>query len=318
MSILNTPTCVVGTGNTGIPACFLNPKEIIGAILVHKSKVFDADTDLVSAAAFKAALQAAVMATGTGKIYPIFRFGEVADNSEDVVINTTGYGNKMPIREGKYDWTFKLMKGGICLQNHLRMFNFNKADWKVLFIDSDNLVYGVKNSDGDLAGLTLDFLYAYPFKLSDSSKPTDYQIRFALSKIKEFNDNVGYMQCDFDVEEEVKGLIDLQLEVLATALGKATIGIKTLCDKVDLFETYHTLLASVGLWTCTKAGVAVTITGVAASSTVSGWEISFTGTGVHTIGLAAPSVLAAAGVGGYPENGFEGIPVSATMPTSGS
>lgn len=299
MTTINTPTCSTGGGNTGIPACQLSPEKIIGAILVDNSfSLSQAEADELIET-----LQTKTLLTGRDRVYPVFRFDEIADNSEEEVMASLGYGSKQVVRDGKYDWTFRMLNSGLCLQAKLR--KFNKRKMKVLFVDSDNIIFGTRNPSGDITGFSLDFFYAKPFKIADGSNPSIFQVRFALSKPQEFNDNVVYMNPGVDVEEAVKGIIDLELYEIAKVAGKATIGVRTHCDKVNIYDSFATALAVATLWSVTKAGATVTITTVSANDTTKGWDISFTGTGEHVINLVSAAYLAAASVGGAPDNGYE-------------
>lgn len=307
MAELNNPGCVLVIGaNTGIPGCDFAPDKFVGAILIDKSTIIeDADIpDIISK------LQELTLATGRDRIHPIFRFEEIADNSEEETVSTLGYGSKQVVKEGKYDWTFRIVKGGLCLNNKLRAFN--KASKKVLFIDSNNVIYGTR-VEGGFTGFTMDFFYAKPFKANDASNAAIFNVRFALAKPEEFNEKVAFVKADQDIEEAVKGLIDLELVQLAVASGKVTVGIRTACDKVNIYEAFGDVLAAGELWKVSKNGAPVTITSVAKNDTAGGWDVSFTGTGEHVITLAAPSVLAAANVGGYPENGYEAGILKATL-----
>lgn len=307
MAELNNPGCVLVIGaNTGIPGCDFAPDKFVGAILIDKSTIIeDADIpDIISK------LQELTLATGRDRIHPIFRFEEIADNSEEETVSTLGYGSKQVVKEGKYDWTFRIVKGGLCLNNKLRAFN--KASKKVLFIDSNNVIYGTRVESG-FTGFTMDFFYAKPFKANDASNAAIFNVRFALAKPEEFNEKVAFVKADQDIEEAVKGLIDLELVQLAVASGKVTVGIRTACDKVNIYEAFGDVLAAGELWKVSKNGAPVTITSVAKNDTAGGWDVSFTGTGEHVITLAAPSVLAAANVGGYPENGYEAGILKATL-----
>lgn len=308
MSELNNPGCILIVGaNTGIPGCSFAPDKFVGAILVDKTfKIADADIP-----AIVTKLQELTLASGRNRIYPIFRFEEITDNSEEETIATLGYGAKQPVKEGKYDWTFRLLQGGMCLQNRLR--SFNGSSKKVLFVDGNNVLYGTR-VPGGLAGFSMDFFYAKPFKANDASNAAIFNVRFALSKPKEFNEDVAFVKIDQDVEESVKGLIDLELVQLAVAAGKATVGIRTACDKVDIFEAFGDALASGPLWSVKKAGVTVPITTVVENPTLGGWDVSFVGTGDHVITLASAEDLAAAEIGGYPENGYEAGLLKVTMP----
>lgn len=313
--VINATKCSIdGATNTGRPLCEVDPSKIIGAIVLPANKMFT-DTELGT---LKVTLQNACLDVISKRIYPIFRFGEIADQSEDVTISTLGYGSKNISKEGKYDWIFKFVKSGLLFNNKLRKFN-GTTNKTVIFIDDNNTLYGTltANNDGDvcLAGLSLDFLYVKPFKIGDGSNPTIYEIRFGLSEPKQLNDDAAWVNADFNVETEIKGLIDVELYQIAVAAGVATVGIRTKGDKVDMFETYSTDLAVGSLWKVAKAGVDVVITSVEASSTVSGWDVTFTGTGAHTITLTTPALLAAADIGGAPENGYEADVLTVTMPT---
>jgi len=313
---LNTPTCSeAGFGNTGVPSCFFDPKNVVGAIIVPKTLGFTAAQILT----FKTTLQTATTVVGiNSRIFPVFRFVGVTDNSEDVTLQTSGYGEKQIAKEGDYDWTFQYFKGGACYNANLR--RFNTGEWAMLFVDSDNMIFGTKHSDGKFYGVTTSFSYAPKWKLNDGSNVTAYGLRVSLPKPEELNDRgkLAYVACDFDVETEIKGLIDLELSEVETAFGIATVKIKTLCGKTDMADDYSTEFADATLWTVTKDsdGSTVVISGVTYDSGNKAWDVAFTGTGSHTIGLASPTTLSAAGIGGSPENSYEGIDLQVTMPTS--
>ena len=308
MAELNNPGCVLVLGaNTGIPGCDFAPDKFVGAILLDKSTII-ADADIPS---IITKLQELTLATGRDRIHPIFRFEEIADNSEEETVAALGYGSKQVVKEGKYDWSFRIVKGGMCLNNKLRAFN--KASKKVLFVDSNNVIYGTR-VEGGITGFTMDFFYAKPFKANDASNAAIFNLRFALAKPEEFNEKVAFVKADQDVEESVKGLIDLELVQLAVAAGKATVGIRTACDKVDIFQAFGDALAEGTLWSVKKDGVAVAITSVVENTTLGGWDVSFVGTGDHVISLASAEDLATAEIGGYPENGYEAGLLNVTMP----
>ncbi len=310
---LNTPSCsAAGYGNTGVPSCYFDPKNIVGAIILPKTVGFTA----AQIADFKTTLKAAAIAT-TDRIYPVFRFVGVTDNSEDVTIQTAGYGEKQITKEGDYDWLFQYYKGGACYNANLR--RFKDGDWSVMFIDADNQVFGTRRSDGKFYGATTSFIYAPKWKLNDGTNVTMYGLRIGLPKPEELNDRdkLGFVACDFDVETEIKGILDLQLSEVELALGVATVKIKTACGQVDMSTLYSTAFASASLWTVTTAaGASVVISSVTYDSVNKAWDIAFTGTGSHVIGLASPAALAAAGIGGDPNNYYEGLTLTVDMPVS--
>lgn len=310
-TILNTPRCSSDGGATGVPTCQVDPKAIVGVILIDPSKSYRS----TQFEELKGVLQADTVETGKTRIHPIFRFVEMADSSEDVSIQTLGYGAKIPIKEGKFDWTFRFLKGGLCLLSNLRQFNgLNK---KAIFVDEDNNLWGVINADGDFTGFTLDFVYAYPFKATDGSKANEYRIRLVQSKPEEW-DSYGVFQASWDVEETLKGIVNLHLDEVAIETGQVTIRVETACDKVNLYDDYKTELADTNLWTVTKVsdGSDVSVTSVIADDDYSAFVVSFTGTGDHTITLVNSKVLYAADIGGPPSNGFDTDTLTVTVPTS--
>lgn len=310
MGELNTPVCIVATGsNTGVPGCTFAPDKIIGAIITDKSfMVADADIpDIITK------LQEAALAAGAGRVHPVFRFEDITDNSEDETISTLGYGTKQVTKDGTYDWSFR-MTNGLCFHNKLR--GFNQADKKVFFVDSNNYIYGTRVTGG-IQGFTTDFIYAKPFKIADGSNATQFVIRFALGKPAEFNEFVGFVRSEVDVENAVKGNIDLELYEIAKVAGKATVGIRTACDKANVYDTLDDEFADGTVWLCTKAGADVVITGVVKNAASKGWDVSFAGVGDHVISLVGPAALAAKNIGGAPDNGYEGNTLTVTMPAGG-
>ncbi len=311
-NILNNPGCVVVAANTGLPDCPFAPDKFVGAILIDKNQVFS-DSDVASATAFITKLQELALVAGKTRAYPIFRFEEITDNSEEETVATLGYGSKQVVKDGKYDWTFRLTKGGLCYQKKLRAFN--KIEKKVLFIDDSGVIYGTIGSGG-FTGFSMEFFFAKPFKVADGSNAAIFNARFALSKPKEFNEYVGFIKTNLDVEESVKGITDVELEQVTITNAAATISVVTGCDKVSLFDVFADDLADPLLWVVTSsAGTNVSVTGVTKVPASSAWAVAFTGTGVFSISLAAPSVLAAAGIGGTPANGFESNAISVTKPS---
>lgn len=308
---INKPTCTTTFGNTGIGSCEFNPDMIRGALRVPigwTQALADID-DIV------ADIQADILATShTDRIFPISRFITITDNSEAPTINTSGYGDKEVVKDGAYDWTFLHKEGGFSLHRRLRRNNANNCE--VLLWDKNNVLWGTLAVDGGMKGITTDYLYEEKVKMPDGTNMAQYNLHMVLPKPEQLNEYAAYVQLTSDPEDLFKGLIDLELVQVSVAAGKATIKVQTKCEGVNLYDTYSTALASAALWTCAKAGAAVTITGVVADDDTSAFEVSFTGTGVHTIGLTNPTALETAGVGGLPANGgfelFETLDV--TMP----
>lgn len=302
-TLLNDPGCTTYGGNTGTPGCAFFPDQIVGAILIPEAKEFsnsDLDTFVVTC-------QALSISGDATRIYPIFRFDAITDNSEDVSIGTLGYGGKKVNKEGKYDWTFEMVQGGHCHNNQLRKFNNDKSK-KVLFVDAKGIVYGVKTSSNGLKGFTLDFFYAYPFKVNTGEEVAKFMVRFALAKVNELNEDIGYFDCGADLEDALPGIVDVELYDLGTSGSKThVVGIRTVCDKVSLFDAYSAAIDTgfATIFTATKSGVTANPTDCAPDALLKGWELTFAASGDHAIKLGTPAVLSAASVGTPPAMGYE-------------
>lgn len=294
--------------NTGTPGCAFFPDKIVGAILIPETlELTNAQLDT-----FVSTMNTKALGPAASRVYPIFRFDAITDNSEEPTIRTLGYGGKQVTKDGKYDWTFEMLQGGHCHNTNLRKFNSNKS-LKVLFVDEKNVVYGVKAGDmlDGMKGFTLDFVYAMPFKISSGEEASKFMIRFALAKPAEWNEDLAYFSPGVDVEDGIKGNIDVELVDLGagSATKKHIVGIRTACDKVSLYDAYGTAIAAAydDVFFATKAGVTANPTGCAAAAGVNGFELTFTNTGEHVITLASPAALAAENIGGTPDNGYEAI-----------
>lgn len=316
MSLLNIPSCSSQSGNTGVPSCFFDPGKINGVILMKKTKYFT-PANMADDATFLAALQAATLATGDSRIYPVFRFQAVDDQSEDVVKSTTGYGEVDYTREGSYNWVFEMASGGLCLQANLRKFNFQSGAWSALLVYDGNHIAGWKDSSGNLRGYDLSIFHAEKMKINNGSDNAKYRVHVSISRVDQVNDLFGiYAAQDFNVESDVMGLINLELyEAAAPAAGTATVGVRTACGKANVYDDLSTALADKTLWKVLgPTGSVVSISDVVVNSTLKAFTVTFTGTGAHTINLESPATLAAASVGGAPINGYEGLALVQTMP----
>ena len=309
--LINNPTCATGGGRTGIPSCAIDPKIIKGVILTDPSKVYD-NTDLLD---LVTALKTDTIASGADRIHPIFEFVEMKDSSEELTVATMGYGNKVPVKDGNYDWTFRFEKGGLCLLANFRQFNGLYK--RVLFVDDEGNIYGTKTADGYLQGFSIDFVWGEKFKLTDASKPNEYWFRIAQADPKEWdNYAIWFNTANVNIPDEVRGLTEIELESIGTLLaGVVTVKVKEACTKINLYDTYDDELDDAALWVVTKAGVDVVISTVTKDVANKSFDVAFTGTGVHVITLETPALLAAAGVG-ESGNGYEAGTLTLTMPAT--
>jgi len=305
--ILNDPGCTAIGGNTGTPGCAFNPSQIVGMILIPKEKTF---TNVQLGSAFIATLQALVNVGEATRVYPVFKFEGVEDKTEDPTKKNTGYGVPRYTKRGKYNWMFEMSQGGHCHHTKLMAFN-NDTSKKAIFITADNIVLMAKYGVDGAKGMSLDIIKAHDFKINNGTDPAKFVLEIGLSRAEEMNEDLLYFDAGADIEDSVKGLLDVELYDLGagSATKKQVIGIRTACDKVSLYDAFSAIFVSsfASIFSATLAGAASNPTACVAKPLVKGWELEFPATGVHILTLASPAALAVLHIGEPPENGFEAL-----------
>ena len=307
MATINQLNCLQTAGNTGIGSCFLDYKNIIGAILAPKKSEFDVTT-----------LQTTLIA-GTHnankalRLYPIYNFETTTDASEQKVIQTLGNGSKHVVREGLNDWSFEFVAGGLSLLSKLRLFN--GSAWDFYFIDANMTIIGIPGSTSTkLKAIPSDggFFWAAPFKLNDASKITNYMVQFCFAQ-RYVNDAslIAQVQAGFDLPTIINGLQDVNLSGVADATsGSYDITAVTAATQTNMGDVYPVALAAAGLWVATNTltGLPIAITAVTYNAinktfvlALNKADANYPATGGQTItfSLAVPAVLQAAAVDGY-------------------
>jgi hypothetical protein len=300
-TILNLLYCSTGYGNTGVPDCFVDLKKIKHLILTPANfKLTEAQ--LASEALTKAALQAATIASPETRIFPIGPFVDIADNSEETQFETTGYGDRFPIRDGDYNWKLFYKMGGLCLMQQLR--KLNGRNWKAYIVDDNDQMFG-QMIGAELHPIDINY-YAEKLMTPTGDQTTRYAIDINVPDPTQFVDKFGFVKFTFPFASQIKGILNVQLQVESAGVTALKVKAFLGCSKTDLFDTYADELADTDLWIIPG----VTITGVTLDVPNKNWVIAATLSGTKTVSLAAPAVLAAEGVGAPPDNGLESDIVS--------
>ena len=311
MATLNTLAISSQAGNTGKQAAAFQPKNIVGAILTPKGYVLTA----AKIAALQASLQADALASSkANRIFPIFGFLTTQDSSEDITVQTHGYGAKHVVREGFMDWKFEYVDGGLAVHKKLRLSNGVGHDF--LFVDADNKIIGTSTVDSTgapaLKAIPCDggFFYAHPWKANDGSKIAQYLLQFVFAP-KFINEYLGFVDAGFDLATNLSGAVDV---VLSSPSANATSGsynvvAKTVDVNTNLSDIYPVELAAPAAWVCTNdAGAVIPITGVTYSAAISGYVLVLDKTSANypsgsgakvNFSLVSPTALAALGVTYY-------------------
>lgn len=316
MSALNAFSCLEVNINTGIGACQVNFKNIIGLILTPKN--FSVTT--ASLANFRTALvNAAQAAAKSARIYPVYDLRPLADNSEEVVIQTFSTGQRQPVRDGMLDWKFQFVAGGIDLLKKLRLVNQASSAFDFLFVDANNTVIGVADEENDkLKAISSNdgFFWAHPWKANDGSKVAEYgiQVSFHPRYVNEF---VGFVKADFDVPTTVFGLQDVLLTSPSPneTEGSYNIAVAIANGKQNMADRYETELKTVGNWVAEnkETGGSVTVSSVVYNAAGGFFVVSLDtndadypeATKKIVFSLAAPATLAANGLEGFESNSVE-------------
>ena len=265
---LNKPVCAVEYGNTGYGDCVFDPKKIVGA--------FQVTSDFLITKAvlqnLQAYLEEKVLADIGLRIFPYHNWIGITDNTEDIQIETTDYGAKIPTRDGDYDLTFRFQKGGVTVFQQMQK---NAGDGKYfVYYDQDNNLFGYKTKDG-IQGIPSLFI-AQPWRFATGSTAAQYLLRFIFAPVYINKGNLGFVRSTSFNFFDVKGLQDVTLELVSLAGNVATVTAFTTVSAANMYIQYNTNLEQTGAWKAEdEEGNDIPITGVTAVANVEGGEGGF-------------------------------------------
>lgn len=313
MPTLNQLQC--GTDNVknvGYGDCVLEIQFIAGAIAVPESFIMSQANanDLLT---FLNDLTTADIAT---RIFPIGDFRVLTDGTGDPTFQTFANGSQAFVRDGNNVWTFQFVNGGLCLSNALRSFNSSNYRW--LFYDANNLIFGTRkvitdeegNTVEGIGGIKMDSYYAYPWKPNDGTNVMNTRLRFDY-KPEQVNRDIKYVQADFDVST-LEGLQNVAITNVGAAPlgGVVNLQFTAGCSAANLYDLYKNILGAKENYVVYNAetGNAITITSVVSNpglkaftftldDTDPDYPTSNSGKVIYT--MVSPAQLAIAGMPGY-------------------
>lgn len=293
---LNTFDCVQAFGNTGIGRCSLIPAWIKGMIIVPNAFTIT-EANSVNLQTFLE--DAAKNPSKANRIFPIHNFVGMTDNSEDVVTESLGYGDAIPIRDGNYSWTFRFIQGGICLLRALQTYNGSNVS--VLFYDDNGVLYG-RNTTAGLMGVPLISFFAAKWSVSDSTTIAGFNVTVMFNP-KHLNKNLGFISDDNFDPLMIVGLQDLNITpVCAQTSTILSASVTASCAGENLFDLYSDELADGSLWEARNSatGATLAITSVAPNVATKAFTVTLTAarTNDTIVSLKGVDVLEAAGIMG--------------------
>lgn len=308
--IINIPLCESQQKNTGFCKCTINLKELVGSFIIPKGKHLT-QTELLPEN-IGDTLATLILESPSKRLYPFSGFVAINDSSEDITSQSYGYGKKVKVRDGNNNWVAEYRNGGLGLSNAMRSFDQSQNKYDVLFIFKNTLVGTKKVVAGDIvmAGIPMDSLEAYVWKISDGSKETSYRFGFSFEPqyVNELVAAVEYNTGDI-ILKDLKGLQNINLSKIATTTSTVKVKVATDCGE-NLGELYaQELTTNTALWKVSNAATSASIpvTTVVYNSTDGIFTVTFdtSSTNCPAVGasinvtLDTPDTLNIAGIAGY-------------------
>lgn len=198
-------SCLVVKKNLGPGSCFALPQLIRGMITTPVDFKFTT-ANLASAAAFKAAMQAAILDAADDRIYFWPFFVGMENLSEDAVYEDTPLAD-IAVRDGKYRFRFMLRNNMLV---HKNMYTHRGGNQRAFFIDNKGQIFGYEDeATGDFYGFELSLLNSEKLIFNDGSAATKSPVYVVLADSMEV-DQSGALQ-DVPFIGTVKRLTDVEL-----------------------------------------------------------------------------------------------------------
>lgn len=263
--------------NTGNSKCVLDPDKIKAIILtIHGYKL---PKDLTAES-----IEAACHADRPARIFPIKPIVEYAPSGGEAQTSATGYGpDKVTGYSAKNDvWTVQdydaTLKANIMAAKGIA--------FDAYFVDAKNVVYGMNDGTGILAGIPLSGIYPGGQDWDSSGTEANLTIATMFKDYEKYVENADVRVCKFDIVEALKGLV--YVEFLPTGDNKYKL-IEHF-GRLNVTPYFKDLL--------TGENAKKVLDGVTSVSYDNGEFVVTAASDGSTISLKSPSVLQANGVTG--------------------
>lgn len=220
-------------------------------------------------------------------------FQQITDNSTEATVDTqssTGYTEKLA--DGSVVFAFGF-PNRVCLGK--QVVAIENAGFTHAFVIAGGYVWGIKSGEA-LQGFAIKSLYVTGAGFNtDSVKPIQLNINFG-SDI-EFDKSREGLKLGY-ASDMIVGLDTY--EVTATATPKKYT-LQAPCTGSNPYDLYKAELSDPSAWKVTGSdGASIDVSGVTGDDAAKAFALTFEApaTGGYTVNLAAPSVLAEAGVSG--------------------
>lgn len=202
--------CVAAQLNTGVSKCPPDFGKMKGAILVERNTKLPADLTAD-------ALEKLAHANRPERIYGIVGFVEYAKNGGEVQTAANGYAGEEVTGVSARKDTYTLVK--FYPELHAALTKCHNKEWDVYFFDENNVLYGINDGAGLLAGFTMASVYSDATPHPTSSAKATMTVTFSFADAKKAITDFDYTSLGFDPQKLVLGLTPVKLEKEASGNG---------------------------------------------------------------------------------------------------
>ena len=258
----------MSTFNTGNSVCPLDPGKVKAIILMTSGHKLPTELDAKT-------LEELCHADRPDRIFPLKTIVEYSPSGGEAQTSAVGYGpTKITGYSPKTD-TWTLESADLSIKANLA--KAKNVAFDAYFVDDNNVIYGIEDNNGELAGVPMAGVYPGGQDFTSSGQNATLTVTTMFKDYEKFMKNMDVELCDFDVVEALSGVVFVDL-----VKDGDDYKIVEHYGKLDITEYYGALLAS-------KKDTAMPN---ATAVTYSDGKLTITGEAK----LAAPSVLYQAGI----------------------
>lgn len=277
--------CLEKKKNLGLSRCVKLPQMPRSMITTPLNFKFTPE-QLATPAAFKTALENAIVAGYANRVYLWPFFSGFENASEAAVYEENAYGSQA-VRGGRYRFRFQITQD-LCV--HTAMYTHKTMTGRVFVYDNENQLIGTTDEDGNFYGFTIGLLNPENLILSDGTVATKSPVYVVLADPAELNKNGALIDASFI--NTIDRLTDVELTKGAGVATTSLVFLKVaaMCDGTIIEGL---VLADFTLTSAAGVDKTADITGVTWNAATEQYELASTANFVagDVIGLVAPADL---------------------------
>lgn len=220
---MSSLACNSDKKNLGLTRCNKLP-AIPRSIITTPDDFKLTPTQLLTPAATKAALQAALLAGIAQRIYLWPNFVGYEDVSEEAIYESNALAY-LAVRDGNYRFKF-MIKESLCF--HKNMFSHRATNGRAFIFDKLNQLFGTSDDDGNFMGFSIQLLNTEKLKISDGTVSTKSPLLLALADNLEIDQNGALLDASF--VNTLTRLSDVTLEIVSASATTIVVKVYITCD----------------------------------------------------------------------------------------